>query len=295
MLFYFLENPEQRKKFIGKFATPAELTEYYTVCPLPVKPLVLYHIIKQNQWNRILCFADSVSSVHKLKFLLQQLNSSEDDTHPMNVVEISSKLKAKVHHEILEKFSAGGIDVLVYFRFLHSIIRIVVHIHISIFCFLYRLVTTDALARGIDLQNVQYVVLYDTPKFPKNYIHRIGRTGRAGQKGTSLVLVTPEQVNNFFSFLNFTHNSISFYFVVRLSDPRRKNKSVKQFSFVENVICFTSGIVFMTSIGIMQQALIISEIIPSFNRKYCIFNRRICREIFYTNYEVVLSITYVVG
>lgn len=55
--------------------------------------------------------------------------------------------------------------------------------------------TTDALARGIDLQNVKFVVLYDTPKFPKNYIHRIGRTGRAGQKGTSLVLVTPEQVN----------------------------------------------------------------------------------------------------
>lgn len=90
---------------------------------------MLYHIIKQNQWNRILCFADSVSSVHKLKFLLQQLNSSEDDTHPMNVVEISSKLKAKVHHEILQKFSAGGIDVLVYFRFPRSIISCIRSFH----------------------------------------------------------------------------------------------------------------------------------------------------------------------
>lgn len=80
---------------------------------------MLYHIIKQNRWNRILCFADSVSSVHKLTFLLQNLNSSDDGTQPMNVVEISSKLKAKVHHEILEKFSAGGIDMLVNFRFLY--------------------------------------------------------------------------------------------------------------------------------------------------------------------------------
>ena len=66
-----------------------------------------------------------------------------------------------------------------------------------------RLVTTDTLARGIDLQNVDYVILYDSPRFVKNYIHRIGRTGRAGNKGTSLVLITPDQVRASISDSNF--------------------------------------------------------------------------------------------
>ncbi len=60
-----------------------------------------------------------------------------------------------------------------------------------------RLIATDALARGIDVRNVDFVVLYDAPKFAKNYIHRIGRTGRAGRKGTSLVLVTLEEVKSY--------------------------------------------------------------------------------------------------
>lgn len=68
------------------------------------------------------------------------------------------------------------------------------------------MVTTDSLARGIDVPGVECVILYDTPKFAKNYIHRIGRTGRAGREGTSLVLVTNDQVIRnsvyYFYFLN---------------------------------------------------------------------------------------------
>lgn len=73
-----------------------------------------------------------------------------------------------------------------------------------------RLVTTDALARGIDLQNVDYVILYDAPRYVKNYIHRIGRTGRAGKKGTSLVLISPDQV------FNLVHNTTKFKFQIVL-------------------------------------------------------------------------------
>lgn len=55
------------------------------------------------------------------------------------------------------------------------------------------LVATDVLARGIDISEVDYVVNYDLPNQPEDYIHRIGRTGRAGEAGFSISFVSPEQ------------------------------------------------------------------------------------------------------
>lgn len=52
------------------------------------------------------------------------------------------------------------------------------------------LVTTDVMARGLDLDRISHVINFDTPSFPENYMHRIGRTGRAGEKGTSLLFYT---------------------------------------------------------------------------------------------------------
>src|SRR5690606_25360875 len=51
------------------------------------------------------------------------------------------------------------------------------------------LVATDVAARGIDVPGVTHVVNYDLPKFPEDYVHRIGRTGRAGRKGIAVSLV----------------------------------------------------------------------------------------------------------
>lgn len=61
-----------------------------------------------------------------------------------------------------------------------------------IFC---RLICTDSLARGIDIERISCVILYNVPKYPKNYVHRIGRTARAGHKGKAITFVTPEDVN----------------------------------------------------------------------------------------------------
>ena len=52
------------------------------------------------------------------------------------------------------------------------------------------LVTTDIMARGLDLDLISHVINFDTPAFPENYMHRIGRTGRAEQEGTSLLFST---------------------------------------------------------------------------------------------------------
>jgi ATP-dependent RNA helicase DeaD len=55
------------------------------------------------------------------------------------------------------------------------------------------LVATDVAARGIDIDNVTHVVNYDIPQDPESYVHRIGRTGRAGKQGMAITLVTPRE------------------------------------------------------------------------------------------------------
>lgn len=57
------------------------------------------------------------------------------------------------------------------------------------------LVATDVAARGLDIHNLPYVVNYDLPKVPEDYIHRIGRTGRAGVSGIAVSLVSPDEAS----------------------------------------------------------------------------------------------------
>jgi ATP-dependent RNA helicase DeaD len=55
------------------------------------------------------------------------------------------------------------------------------------------LIATDVAARGIDVDNVTHVINYDIPQDPESYVHRIGRTGRAGKRGLAVTLVTPRE------------------------------------------------------------------------------------------------------
>ena len=55
------------------------------------------------------------------------------------------------------------------------------------------LIATDIAARGIDVKNIQLVINYDLPDEAESYIHRIGRTGRAGKNGRAVSLATPDQ------------------------------------------------------------------------------------------------------
>lgn len=56
------------------------------------------------------------------------------------------------------------------------------------------LICSDAMARGMDIDDVQYVISYDPPPYIKTYIHRVGRTARAGKEGTALSLLQKKEV-----------------------------------------------------------------------------------------------------
>ncbi|MBL6729490.1 MAG: DEAD/DEAH box helicase [Bacteroidia bacterium] len=58
------------------------------------------------------------------------------------------------------------------------------------------LIASDIIARGLDLDDISHVINFDTPKFPENYIHRIGRTGRAKKMGNSILLFTNDEEKN---------------------------------------------------------------------------------------------------
>lgn len=71
-----------------------------------------------------------------------------------------------------------------------------------------RLISSDALARGLDIPDVQLVISYDVPKHIKGYIHRAGRTGRAGKPGVAISVLTPNQVGIFKQMLNGAHKLV---------------------------------------------------------------------------------------
>jgi len=60
------------------------------------------------------------------------------------------------------------------------------------------LVATDIAARGLDITNVSHVINYDVPQHPEDYIHRIGRTGRAEQTGDAFTLMVAEDATHVF-------------------------------------------------------------------------------------------------
>ena len=76
------------------------------------------------------------------------------------------------------------------------------------------MVATDVAARGLDIAHIKHVINYDLPQCPEDYIHRIGRTARAGSSGSALCLVTPADKGKW--------NSINM-----LIDPNFKPESVQ--------------------------------------------------------------------
>mmetsp|Transcript_21008 Transcript_21008/g.23423 ORF Transcript_21008/g.23423 Transcript_21008/m.23423 type:complete len:93 (-) Transcript_21008:131-409(-) len=70
------------------------------------------------------------------------------------------------------------------------------------------LITTDLLARGIDVQQVSLVVNYDLPRNLENYIHRIGRSGRFGRKGVAINLVTKDDLHTLQDLERFYNTNV---------------------------------------------------------------------------------------
>uniref|UniRef100_A0A182Y2B7 ATP-dependent RNA helicase n=1 Tax=Anopheles stephensi TaxID=30069 RepID=A0A182Y2B7_ANOST len=159
----------RRGKFAGQYTTPLELKEFVCMTDQRMKPLTLYGLIRENGYRKFLVFTNGINNAHRLSFVLQRLFGTE-----MVIEEWSSSLAPATRRNVLSRFSMGKVN--------------------GIIC-------TDALARGIDIESIEVVISYDVPKHVDNYIHRIGRTARAGYSGTAITLVTEDDRKKFKSIL----------------------------------------------------------------------------------------------
>ncbi|KAH8260472.1 hypothetical protein KR038_001411, partial [Drosophila bunnanda] len=158
-------------QFLGKYTTPAELTEQVCVTEMRLKPLTLFALVQKYQWKRFLCFTNSTDQANRLAFVLEILFKESD----IKVAELSGNLSASVRKRTLKDFTSGKVNGLI---------------------------CSDALARGIDVADIDVVLSYEAPRHIKTHIHRVGRTARAGRRGTAVTLLTEQDQPVFKKMLN---------------------------------------------------------------------------------------------
>lgn len=119
---------------------------------------LLVHLIKQAELTQALIFVKTKQSAGKLTISLAQ--------HGISVLAIHGDKNQSQRTEALEAFKSGEVEALV---------------------------ATDVAARGLDIDKLSHVINFELPSTPEDYIHRIGRTGRAGSKGKAISLVSEHE------------------------------------------------------------------------------------------------------
>lgn len=91
---------------VKKYTTPDELKEQFVVCNAEEKPLILYHMLVERKWNRVLCFTNAAQSAHRLTVLLNSWGKGN-----VRVSELSAALDRATREAVLKKFHHSEIDV----------------------------------------------------------------------------------------------------------------------------------------------------------------------------------------
>ena len=134
--------------------------ERYDVTNFYTKVNLLEHLIHDTQtYNKVLIF---VSFKRMADLLFKEL----EERFPDQSCVIHSNKTQNYRLRSIEQFRAGENRLLI---------------------------ATDVMARGLDIENISQVINFDTPKYPENYMHRIGRTGRAEQEGHALTFSTEKE------------------------------------------------------------------------------------------------------
>ncbi|WP_295528193.1 DEAD/DEAH box helicase [Novosphingobium sp. Chol11] len=178
----FLSNP----KYI-EVARPASnntnIVQHKVRLPARAKREVLRHLLKTDNVSTAIIFANRKTTVRELAKNLQQSGFSAGEIH--------GDMDQSARNAELQKFKDGVILILV---------------------------ASDVAARGLDVKGVSHVFNYDTPWHPDDYVHRIGRTGRAGATGRAFTFVTDEDAEAIANVEKLTGGAIP-EFKLNVADP----------------------------------------------------------------------------
>jgi len=155
------------EKYMGSYdllkVSPGQLTVSLT-------EQIYFEVSKENKFEALCRIIDVEEAFYGLIFCRTKVDVDDVATHMVergyDAEGLHGDISQNVREKILGKFKKGVVNILV---------------------------ATDVAARGIDVQNLTHVINYSLPQDPESYVHRIGRTGRAGKEGNAITFVTPEE------------------------------------------------------------------------------------------------------
>merc|ERR1712110_903238 len=143
----------------GSYQTWDKLLQYYLFIPLKFKEIYLVHILNELAGNSFMIFCSTCSATLRLSLLLRGLG--------FTAIPLNGQMSQNKRLASLNKFKAKSRTILL---------------------------ATDVASRGLDIPHVDIVINFDIPTHSKDYIHRVGRTARAGRAGKAVTFVSQYDV-----------------------------------------------------------------------------------------------------
>jgi ATP-dependent RNA helicase DeaD len=150
-----------------KYVDPSKLKQVYYDIPRNLKLSLLVHLFQYEDYGLIMIFCNTRKTVD---FVVKNLKANK-----VSAIAIHGGLTQNKRTRTMELFNKGKVDALV---------------------------CTDVAARGLDVGGISHICNYDIPNDPNDYVHRIGRTARAGEKGKVINLVGDKDYGNFSRILD---------------------------------------------------------------------------------------------
>lgn len=168
---------DPRRITVGQELTPHEdIEQRFLLCDhLDHKQALLEHLLSHESYQQAIIFTATRADTERLAQLFTEKG--------MNAAALSGDLKQNARNQIMDGFSRGHFKLLF---------------------------TTDIASRGLDLVNVSLVINFDMPKAAEEFIHRIGRTGRAGAKGVAISLISAKDWASYQAVKNLLRLAIPF-------------------------------------------------------------------------------------
>lgn len=146
----------------SKFQTVDHLKQFYCFIPAKYKDVYLVHTLNELSGNSFIVFCNTCPGTQRIALMLRNLGFS--------AIPINGKMTQDKRLAALNKFKAKTSAILI---------------------------ATDVASRGLDIPHVNIVINYDLPQHGKDYIHRVGRTARAGRYGKAITFVSQYDVENY--------------------------------------------------------------------------------------------------